>query len=338
MILFSYGTRPEFIKVKPIIDAFELNQIPYRTLFTGQHLDLIKDQEVDYRFTIKRKTKNRLSNILCSAIEQFENLPVEEFTGVLVQGDTTSALAVATAAFNNKIPVIHLEAGLRTYDIFSPFPEEYNRRSIGSLASVHLCPTLKAQKNLKKEGITKNVYVVGNSVLDNLSDLETSNNKKVIVTLHRREKFHEIDKWFAEIEKLATKHGDLTFELPAHPNPDVQKHLHIFKKVKVRKPYDYQEFVSELASCYAIITDSGGIQEEAAFLKKPCVVCREYTERTEGLRTHAILCKRVAHLGSKFNKSLKLPINDIQCPYGDGKTGQKVQKILCDIFNLKEKK
>ena len=338
MIVFSYGTRPEYIKVKPIIDAFKDKGIPYRTLFTGQHLDLVKEQVVDYRFSIEHTTKNRLSNIFCSILQQFEELPLDSVTAVLVQGDTTSAFAVATAAFNNRVPVIHLEAGLRTYDIFSPYPEEFNRRSIASLSSVHLCPTLKAKENLNREGISENVHVVGNSVLDNLVNLETQSNQKVIVTLHRREKFHEIGKWFAEVEKLANEHPDLIFELPAHPNPEVQKHLHLFEKVKVRKPYEYSDFVRELSSCRAIITDSGGIQEEAAFLKKPCVVCREFTERTEGLGTHALLCKDKVNLRDIFNKSLRLPINELQCPYGDGNTGQKAQKILSDIYNFKENK
>lgn len=332
LILFAYGTRPEFIKVDPLIQEFKRNDIPYKTLFTGQHYDLVKENNIDYKLKIKNKSKNRLSNIVCSIVEQFERLPLEDITSVLVQGDTTSAMAVAMAAFNNKIPVLHLEAGLRTYDSFNPYPEEFNRKTIAALATFHLCPTLSAVENLKKEGITKNVFQVGNSVLDNLVDVQVSSSNKVIITLHRREKHDKINYWFQAINKLATKHPDLVFELPAHPNPNVQKHLSILENVNVIDPYSHEDFKKELASCHSVITDSGGIQEEAAFFKKRCVVCRDYTERTEGIGTLALMCKDYDNLEKIFNKCLKLDVNKVECPYGSGDTSQQVLKIYKNLL------
>jgi UDP-N-acetylglucosamine 2-epimerase (non-hydrolysing) len=337
VIIFSYGTRPEFIKVDPIIQEFKKRSLPYKVLFTGQHLDLIKDQEIDYQFSLDQLgCHNRLNQVLLNIMKQFEDLPLEDVSGVLVQGDTTSALAVGMAAFHHKIPVIHLEAGLRTYDIFSPYPEEYNRRSLSSLASLHLCPTINGEKNLLNEGVSKGVFVVGNSVLDNLIDTKVTTNNKIIVTLHRREKHHEIKEWFKAVDKLAIKYPQYDFVLPAHPNPEVQKYLNVLTKVTVREPFEHKDFVEELASCYAVVTDSGGIQEEAAFLGKPCVVCRDFTERSEGIGTHALLCESYDKLDKIFTKTLNLKLNEVDCPYGDGKTGKRVTDILLEHFNLLE--
>ena len=338
MIVFSYGTRPELIKVNPIIEEFDNQSLPYKVLFTGQHTDLIKDQKVDYQFSLDRLgCKNRLNQILLNIMQQFEDLPHEEIDGVLVQGDTTSALAVAMAAFHYKIPVIHLEAGLRTYNVFNPYPEEYNRRSISSLASIHLCPTVNGEDNLLREGISKDVYVVGNSVLDNLTNIKITKNNKIIVTLHRREKHHEIENWLRSVENLAILYPQYDFILPAHPNPNVQKFLNVLKQVTVCDPLDHTSFINELANCHAVITDSGGIQEEAAFLGKPCVVCRDFTERSEGLGTHALLCKSYTELEKIFIKTLNLEPNKVDCPYGDGKTGKKVTDLLTKHFSLKRK-
>ncbi len=330
MILLAFGTRPEYIKIDPLIKEFTKQGIPFKTLFTGQHKDLLKEVKADFEFEIVSvKSTNRLSSIFLNILEQFDTIDSQQFDYVLVQGDTTSAFAVAVAAFNHQVPVIHLEAGLRTYDPFSPYPEEFNRRSISALATMHLCPTKLSWENLKKEGIKNNLYIVGNSVLDNLAHLKGKpSNNKVLVTLHRREKYQEIENWFKAVEKLAQKNPHLHFEIPAHPNPNVQKHLHHFKHVSVREPYEHSEFVNELAECYAVVTDSGGIQEESCFLQKPCVVCREYTERTESIGLTSVLCKDWQHLDKTFEEAINLDVYGIQCPYGDGKTAQHIVEII----------
>jgi len=299
----------------------------YTTFFTGQHTDLLKNtQKPDHTLHINSSGKNRLDTIVQSILNNEEIF--SEVESVMVQGDTTSAFATALAAFHRKLPVIHLEAGLRTYNRYNPYPEEFNRRAISALAEIHLCPTLNAEKKLIKEGY-KNTFVVGNTVLDNLTNVKTRNSNEVIVTLHRREKHANITEWFSAINNLAQNHPELLFVLPIHPNPDVSKHAGILTKIKVIEPLGHQEFINRLASCKYVITDSGGIQEEAAFLGKPCVVCRDFTERDEGLGTHSILCKSPDNLREclEWCDHTTIAVGD-QCPYGDGKSAVYVCNIL----------
>ena len=312
MILITYGTRPEYIKVLPVINEVKKRQMPYKTFFTGQHTDLLnRAEKPDHILSIK-DGPNRLDSIVQSILNKEEIF--DDITCVMVQGYTSSAFATALAAFHRKIPVAHLEAGLRTYDKYSPYPEEFNRCAISALAEMHLCPTKTSASNLKKEGRT-GVHIVGNTVLDNLNDVKTTTSNTVMVTLHRREKLDEIQDWFKEINKLAKKYKDLDFVLPIHPNPEVKKHASILTNVKVIDPLGHAEFIEYLSSCAFIITDSGGIQEEAAFLKKPCIVCRDFTERVY-----------LSNLIS--NWALKIDLSDKTCPYGDGKASQ----YICDLI------
>ena len=245
----------------------------------------------------------------------------------MVQGDTTSAFATALAAFHRKIPVAHLEAGLRTYDKYSPYPEEFNRRAISSLADIHFVPTQVAADNLRREGFKEQIHLVGNTVLDNLSHLKTYDSDTVIVTLHRREKHSQIKEWFEEINRLAKKNPHLQFIFPIHPNPMVKKYENLLTSVVVYPPMEHEEFISRLARCKYIITDSGGIQEEAAFLKKPCIVCRDFTERAEGLGSFSILCKTPAELEPSLLWAAKTDLQGLTCPYGDGKSSQYIADV-----------
>tara|TARA_R100000278_G_scaffold120449_1_gene102865 strand:- start:42 stop:1031 length:990 start_codon:yes stop_codon:yes gene_type:complete len=326
MLLITYGTRPEYIKVLPVINEMKKRQMPYKTFFTGQHTDLLnKAEKPDHILSIK-DGPNRLDSIVQSILNKEEIF--DDITCVMVQGDTSSAFATALAAFHRKIPVAHLEAGLRTYDKYSPYPEEFNRCAISALAEMHLCPTKISASNLKKEGRT-GVHIVGNTVLDNLNDVKTTTSNTVMVTLHRREKLDEIQDWFKEVNKLAKKHKNLDFVLPIHPNPEVKKHASILTNVKVIDPLGHAEFIEYLSSCAFIITDSGGVQEEAAFLKKPCIVCRDFTERVEGLHSFAVLCREPKYLSNLVsNWALKIDLSDKICPYGDGKASQ----YICDLI------
>ena len=329
MLLITYGTRPEYIKVLPVINEMKKRQMPYKTFFTGQHTDLLnKAEKPDHILSIK-DGPNRLDSIVQSILNKEEIF--DDITCVMVQGDTSSAFATALAAFHRKIPVAHLEAGLRTYDKYSPYPEEFNRCAISALAEIHLCPTKVSASNLKKEGRT-GVHIVGNTVLDNLNDVKTTTSNTVMVTLHRREKLDEIQDWFKEVNKLAKKHKDLDFVLPIHPNPEVKKHASILTNVKVIDPLGHAEFIEYLSSCAFIITDSGGVQEEAAFLKKPCIVCRDFTERVEGLHSFSVLCKEPKYLSNLVsNWALKINLSDKICPYGDGKASQYICDLLKNI-------
>jgi len=327
MLLITYGTRPEYIKVLPVINEMKKRSIPYKTFFTGQHTDLLKKASKPDHILEIVDNGNRLDSIIQSILNKEEIFV--DITCVMVQGDTTSAFATALAAFHRKIPVAHLEAGLRTFDKYSPYPEEFNRCAISALAEIHLCPTDTSADNLKKEG-RKNVYVVGNTVLDNLSNVVTMKTNKVVVTLHRREKLDEIQNWFKVVNDLAKKHKNLDFILPIHPNPEVKKHANILSHVNVIDALGHKEFIDQLSACAFIITDSGGVQEEAAFLKKPCIVCRYFTERVEGLNTFSVLCKEPKSLENLVDTwATKVDLSNQTCPYGDGQSS----KYICDIIN-----
>jgi UDP-N-acetylglucosamine 2-epimerase (non-hydrolysing) len=168
-------------------------------------------------------------------------------------------------------------------------------------------------------------------VLDNLNDVKTSYQKKILVTLHRRENHENIKKWFQKIEKLANKYSDYEFLLPIHPNPNVKKYANILNKVKVVEPLEHSELIKYLADCAFIITDSGGLQEESSFLKKKSIVCRKFTERVEGLNLFSFLCKEPKDLGEMVERfMLNYEINE-PCPYGDGFASEKIFKILKDL-------
>jgi|7_EtaG_2_1085326.scaffolds.fasta_scaffold00906_15 UDP-N-acetylglucosamine 2-epimerase (non-hydrolysing) len=330
-MLITFGTRPEYIKVLPIMREMERRGLSYTTFFTGQHTDLLKNtKKPDYTLSINSNGKNRLDTIVQSILNNEEIF--SKAGSVMVQGDTTSAFGTALAAFHRKLPVIHLEAGLRTYDKYNPYPEEFNRKAISALAEIHLCPTLNAESRLNKEGY-KDTFVVGNTVLDNLTEIRTRSSNEVIVTLHRREKHDNIAEWFSAINNLAKNNPGLLFVLPIHPNPNVAKHAGILTNVSVIEPLGHHEFIERLAGCKYVITDSGGIQEEAAFLGKPCVVCRDFTERDEGLGTHSILCSSPDRLveGLEWCDHTTTVDRD-QCPYGDGNAAMYV----CDIIEEKE--
>ena len=330
MILITFGTRPEYIKIKPLIKAFE-GKIHYKLLFIGQHTDLLSHIKGDIaRLKIQDGT-NRLDSIV-SSIMNNGNI-FEEVDAVLVQGDTTSVFSVALAAFHHKIKVIHLEAGLRTYDLKNPYPEELNRQMTARIADIHLCPTQTAYDNLKAERVSGKKYIVGNTVLDNLVGIVPEYKDTVIVTMHRRENHHNIDEWFKEIDQLAEMYSDLEFILPIHPNPNVKKHQHILKHIKIIAPMVYDEFIEKLAKCRLIITDSGGIQEEASFLRKKCLVCRKTTERTEGMGVFSELVKNPKDLKRAFVLANDdyVPDKFTKCPYGDGRSAEKIAKILLEM-------
>lgn len=325
----AFGTRPEWLKVLPVVDELIKQDVAFGLIFTGQHMSLLAGVCKEYNEYLNNvwitsiDAENRLDSIVCSIIDQADEL--EEFTSILVQGDTTSAFACALTAFHREIPVIHLEAGLRTDDPTQPFPEEANRRMIAALAKVHLCPTEAAKQNLIEERISKYgvIEVVGNTVLDSIKDVKTTIEKKVLVTMHRRENHDELDEWFSNIDALAGTMPDYKFILPIHPNPKVLKHREAFANVEVVEPMSHEKLIEILASCSYVITDSGGIQEEASFLRKPTMVCRKETERKEGLNNFSYLCKTPKDVKVIFETLSDLKMIG-SSPYGDGNSAKKV--------------
>jgi UDP-N-acetylglucosamine 2-epimerase (non-hydrolysing) len=328
MILICFGTRPEYIKIKPILQEFKKNNfVKYKILFTGQHKDLIslEDLKIDYELCIQNGS-NRLDSIFCSLLNKEEIF--NAITHVLVQGDTASAAALALAAFHRKIEVVHLEAGLRTHDINNPYPEEFYRRMISNMSSINFCVSEINKSWLEQEKSPGINYVVGNTVLDNLKNVETCYENKILITLHRRENQEIMNLWFSELERLAIKHKEYEFLLPIHPNPNVKKHIHILKKVNVVAPLEHTDLIKYMSKCKLLITDSGGLQEESSFLKKKSIVCRKTTERVEGIDTFSFLCKSPSDLENLFKNLLtNYKINDI-CPYGDGYSSEKIYGII----------
>jgi len=325
MMLICFGTRPEYIKIKPLLKVFDGN-IDYTLLFTGQHTDLLNNVPDDTRRLRIIDGPNRLDSIVQSILNQEELF--EDVTSILVQGDTTSVFSLALAAFHRRIKVIHLEAGLRTYDKWNPYPEEFNRQAVSRIADIHLCPTELAANNLRKEGIVDNVFISGNTVLDNIRDVPAKYRDLIVVTMHRRENHHWIEQWFEKINLLAKNNPSLEFVLPIHPNPNVYKHREILTDVKVVSPLEYNSFIELLAKAKFVITDSGGIQEETSFFFKKCIVCRKATERSEGLGVFSFLCETPDHLEGLFNTINDDYIPDGECPYGDGYAAESILEYL----------
>lgn len=324
MILYCYGTRPEYIKVKKLIELSK--DLPHKVLYTEQHKDLVLGK-FDYKLTIGDGV-NRLDTIVSSILTNDLDRCFEGITHVLVQGDTASAFALALSAFHRNIKIIHLEAGLRTYDKQNPYPEESYRQFISRIADIHLCPTESNKNNLLDEKSDGKIYVVGNTVLDNLEKGNTEYGDTVLVTLHRRENHHNMDEWFSQIESLSVKYPHLKFILPIHPNPNVKKHEHLLKNVKVINPLSHSEFITEMKKARLLISDSGGVQEEASFFNKKVIVCRKVTERTESLDIHSFLCENPSELNLLFDKLVyDYEINEM-CPYGDGHSSEKIIEIL----------
>lgn len=323
-ILICFGTRPEWLKVKPLIDLMNKNE--YKLLFTGQHSDLLKEVDVDYKIEVGSNT-NRLDDVISACLLQFPN---GDFRGVMVQGDTASAFACALAAFNRKLKIYYLEAGLRTYNLDHPYPEEAYRQMISRISDVNFAPTERASDNLEDEKIWGIDYVVGNTVLDNLVKYgEGTYGNKVLVTLHRRENHENMDDWFRAVNELAVLYPDLEFILPIHPNPNVKKWEHLLANVNVVDPLEHDELIHILKDCKLVISDSGGLQEEGSFFNKKVIVCRKTTERPEGIDTgHLYLCYYPKFLKELFGKLIENPYICETCPYGDGKASEKIKKIL----------
>jgi UDP-N-acetylglucosamine 2-epimerase (non-hydrolysing) len=303
-ILICFGTRPEWLKIKPLIKIMDRSE--YKLFFTGQHEDLLKEVDVDYKATIKEGS-NRLDEVV-----------------------TASAFACALGAYHRGMRIYYLEAGLRSKSLKHPFPEEGYRQMISRISDVNFAPTQISMVNLFEEKSLGDTWLVGNTVLDNLVDLPTPTyGNKVLVTLHRRENHPIMHEWFKEVNDLAIQYPELEFILPIHPNPNVQIHRNLLPNVKVVEPLSHDELIAILLECKLVISDSGGIQEEASFLNKKVIVCREVTERPEAIYTgHLHLCKTTDKLKDLFVKLEKDSYICKPCPYGDGYAAEHIKKIL----------
>ncbi|MCX7957117.1 MAG: UDP-N-acetylglucosamine 2-epimerase (non-hydrolyzing) [Endomicrobia bacterium] len=368
-ILFIFGTRPEAIKLVPLIKEFQnvKNKFQVKVCITSQHKQMLQQVldffavQVDYDLHIMEPNQT-LFQITSKIIQRIEPV-LDEFKPdlIFVQGDASSAFLGALAGFYKKTKVAHIEAGLRSYEKYAPFPEEINRILISHIADYHFAPTEVAKKNLEKEGIKKNVWVVGNTVIDalfltlkiiskdddcykNFFSFLDFNKKIILVTGHRRESFGEPFRQIClALKKIAEEFKEeVEIVYPVHLNPNVRKPvfeiLKNLKNVYLIEPLTYPYFVWLLSKCYFVLTDSGGIQEEAPSLGKPVLVMRDVTERIEGMK--AGVGKLVGTKKDKiFENTKELIMNNIvyqrmtkaKNPYGDGKSSKKIFDIILRI-------
>lgn len=365
-VMVVFGTRPEAIKMAPVVKALQKESVPCQVAVTAQHREML-DQVLelfkirpDYDLNLM-KAGQTLVDITTRAL----NGLVEVFAKskpdlVLVHGDTTTTFVAALAAFYAQIPVGHVEAGLRTGNKYSPFPEEMNRKLTGSMADLHFAPTDTAKQNLLHEGVPEEkIFVTGNTVIDALlntvspdyrfvdqeldSILEREKKRRMIlVTTHRRENLGEpMRQIYRGLANVLDKNPDTYIVFPVHKNPSVRKVVNEVlgqhERVHLIEPMDYEPFVNLMSKAHIILTDSGGIQEEAPSLGKPVLVVRDTTERPE-----AVAAGTVSLVGTSYEhvvESLNQLLNDHGVyqamahainPYGDGKAAERIAKIIQD--------
>lgn len=362
-ICIALGTRPEAIKLAPVIQAFQRSPLfETQVVLTGQHREMVEqvmqlfDLKADRDLAIM-KHKQTLTDITSGSLKGLEVfLQQDPPDFLIVQGDTTTAFAAALAAFYQKIPVGHVEAGLRTDDLFNPYPEEANRRLISQVAQLHFAPTTKAVENLQRSGVTGEIHLTGNTVIDALLSvasrqpdcevpgLEWNRYRLLLATVHRRENWGEplegIARGFIEI---LDKFPDTALLLPLHKNPTVREPLQALlgnhPRVFLTEPLDYAELVGAMQRCYLLLTDSGGLQEEAPALGKPVLVLRETTERPEAIA--AGTAKLVGTDSEEIVAAASILLGDKQAyhqmatavnPFGDGHAAERIVDIVRKYF------
>jgi len=361
-VLFVLGTRPELIKLIPLIKVYK-SDADYQTqvCITSQHQELLHDLfpffDFDYDFDLKVMRENQsLTTSLTKILNGLNDLFLTEKPELIfVQGDTNTAFAGALFGYQNKIKVVHIEAGLRSNDIWSPFPEEGNRKLISQICQYHFCSTNDAKQNLLKENITENVFVVGNTVIDTLIQTIAKiqrnrdfyidafrkmgidfSQKVLLVTLHRRENFGiPLERICETIRKFANDNPNSQFVIPIHPNQNgkyIEQTLSGYDNIKIIQALTYDLFVFLLNESFILLTDSGGIQEEAITSNKPLLILRENTERPEvvqlgaGILVHydeelIISNLNRLHNDSSFYANMVNKIN----PFGDGSASNQIK-------------
>lgn len=358
-VMLVFGTRPEAIKMCPLVNELKSRKnIITKVCVTGQHrqmLDQVLDVfgvEPDYDLSIM-KDKQTLFDITTNILNKIrEVIEAEKPDVVLVHGDTSTTFVTALACFYLQIPVGHVEAGLRTYNIYSPYPEEFNRQAVGIVAKYNFAPTEMSKENLIREGKNPdNIYVTGNTAIDALkttvrddykhSELEWAEGSRLIMlTAHRRENLGEpMHHMFRAIRRIVDENPDVKVIYPIHMNPVVRKaadeELGNDDRIRIIEPLDVLDFHNFLAQSYLILTDSGGIQEEAPSLGKPVLVMRDTTERPEGIKagTLKLVGTDEEVIYSEFKKLLTddteyEKMSKASNPYGDGFACKRIADIL----------
>ena len=358
-VLLIFGTRPEAIKMCPLVlELKKSKKLDTKVCVTGQHKEMLEQVlnifkvVPDYNLSIMKKGQD-LTDVTIAVLSGMREILKEEKPDiVLVHGDTSTAFVASLAAFYQQIPVGHVEAGLRTYNIWSPYPEEFNRQGIGLTAEYHFAPTETAKKALLKEGKNpEKIYVTGNTGIDALfhtiradfshPDIEwAAGSRLIVVTAHRRENIGEpMRKMFRAIRRVIDEFPDIKVIYPIHMNPQVRQiaaeEFENCDRIKMIEPLDVVEFHNLMKASFLIMTDSGGIQEEAPALGKPVLVMRDTTERPEGVEAGTLKltgteeeniyqeCKKLL-----TNQEIYDQMSQAKNPYGDGKASQRIRKVL----------
>lgn len=367
-VLSIFGTRPEAIKMAPLVKELEKeNKIESYVCITAQHREMLDqvleifDIKPDYDLNIMQEGQN-LATITTKALEGLYKIINEVKPDlVLVHGDTSTTFAGALAAFYNKVPVGHVEAGLRTYDKYSPYPEEINRVLTGNIVEIHFAPTIRNKENLIKENIKEDIYITGNTVIDALKytidsnyifkdpllkEIDFHNGRYILLTAHRRENLGEpLENICRAAEKLVETFEDLNIIYPVHMNPVVRQTVDSIlrgnKRIHLIDPVDVQDMHNLMNKSYFIMTDSGGLQEEAPSLGKPVLVLRTETERPEAVETGTVklvgvnedIIYNMAYqllTDKNMYKTMAKAVN----PYGDGQASKRIVQAILHKFGF----
>ncbi len=370
-VMTIYGTRPEAIKVAPVIKALDNDdRFESVAVSTGQHKEML--DQVNHMFEIVpkcdlalMKTGQSLNQFVSRSLESLDHVIEQEQPDVIIsQGDTSTAMTAAIAGFHRGVKIVHLEAGLRTGDIMAPFPEEANRRLIGQVASLHLAPTSGSMDNLRRENFrSKDIVVTGNTVIDalleaaswdttfedpKLQEAAETDKRIVLVTTHRRENLEAMAEIGGAVQDLANEYTDHIFVLPLHLNPKVREavmpQIETLNNVAITNPLPYDQFTKLMNRAHLVLTDSGGVQEEAPALGKPVLVMRENTERPEAVvagtvklvGTNRKLIVAEAKLLLDDEAAYKAMANAVN-PYGDGKGAERSVAAIAELMGVGER-
>ena len=358
-VMVVFGTRPEAIKMCPLVKVLKTrDKLETVVTVTGQHREMLDqvlkafDVKPDYDLSIM-KSKQTLFDVTINILDKMRDVLQDVKPDiVLVHGDTSTTFVTALACFYLQIPVGHVEAGLRTYDIYSPYPEEFNRQAVGIVANYNFSPTEMSKENLIREGKDVNsIYVTGNTAIDALQTTVkedythdqldwASDSRLIMITAHRRENLGEpMRNMFKAIKRIIDEHKDIKAIYPIHMNPVVREAANEIlgdcDRIRIIEPLDVLDFHNFLAQSHLIVTDSGGIQEEAPSLGKPVLVMRDTTERPEGIKAGTLKLvgtdEKVIYDTFKLlleNEEEYRKMSKASNPYGDGHASQRIADIL----------
>ncbi len=368
-VMLIFGTRPEAIKMAPLVKKFNENDF-FKTIVcvTAQHRDMLDqvlslfDIEPDYDLNLM-KSGQSLSQITSRVLLGLDDVVDKENPDMIfVHGDTTTTMTASLSAFYHKIPVAHVEAGLRSGNKYSPYPEEMNRSVVAKIAELHFAPTQGNVENLISESINpQNIFKTGNTVIDamksvveddyifedkKLSKIDFNDKRVILLTAHRRENWGEpMKNIFKAVRRVVDEYVDVELVFPMHLNPDIRvmakKYLSDNDRIDLIEPLDYKPFQNLISRSYLVLTDSGGIQEEAPALGKPVLVLRTETERPEAVEAGTVVMAGIEE-EVIYNKTVKLLTDYAEYdkmhravnPYGDGKASERIVKIVEEYFRV----